>query len=37
MAYLEPGLPAGEELSVGIRGQAVPARLTELPFYTRRR
>ncbi len=35
MAYLEPG--AGEhELSVGIRGEAVPARLTDLPFYRRR-
>lgn len=35
MAYLEPG--AGEnDLSVGIRGEAVPARLTDLPFYRRR-
>jgi len=35
MAYLDPGAP-GSELSVGIRGQAVPARVTDLPFYDRR-
>jgi len=39
MAYLEPGLgedPGDQELTVGIRGEAVPARLTDLPFYRRR-
>jgi aminomethyltransferase len=39
MAYLEaaedPGSPE-EGLAVGIRGEAVPARLTDLPFYRRR-
>jgi len=35
MAYLEPG--AGDhELAVEIRNEAVPARLTDLPFYRRR-
>ncbi len=37
MAYLDVG--AGEdnpELTVGIRGEAVPAHLTDLPFYRRR-
>jgi len=38
MAYLEPGADAGEHvLSVGIRGDEVPAQLTDLPFYRRRR
>ncbi len=34
----DSGIQAGDdhEFSVGIRGQAVPARLTDLPFYTRR-
>ena len=34
----DSGIQAGDdhELSVGIRGQAVPARLTGLPFYRRR-
>ena len=39
MAYLEPGAgegPGDHELTVGIRGEAVPARLTDLPFYRRR-
>jgi len=39
MAYLEPGAGEGSgdhELTVGIRGEAVPARLTDLPFYRRR-
>ena len=39
MAYLEPGVgeDAGDqELAVGIRTEAVPARLTDLPFYRRR-
>jgi glycine cleavage system T protein (aminomethyltransferase) len=43
MAYLEPGTAGGpgagdgdHALSVGIRGEAVPALLTELPFYRRR-
>jgi aminomethyltransferase len=33
MAYLEG--PSGGELTVGIRGAAVPAHLTDLPFYRR--
>ena len=38
MAYLEPGADAGDHvLSVGIRGEEVPAQLTDLPFYRRRR
>jgi aminomethyltransferase len=37
MAYLEPGVRAGDHvLNVGIRGEAVPAHLTDLPFYRRR-
>jgi len=36
MAYLEPGAGAEGVLSVGIRGEAVPAQLTDLPFYRRR-
>jgi glycine cleavage system aminomethyltransferase T len=37
MAYLEPGADEGNPaLGVGIRGEAVPARLTDLPFYRRR-
>jgi aminomethyltransferase len=37
MAYLEPEADAGEHvLSVGIRGEEVPAQLTDLPFYRRR-
>jgi aminomethyltransferase len=39
MAYLDrPAASlAGAVLSVGIRGEAVPAHLTDLPFYSRRR
>jgi aminomethyltransferase len=38
MAYLAVGPGTGDAvLSVGIRGQAVPAELTELPFYSRSR
>ena len=37
MAYLEPGADEGNPaLGVGIRGEAVPAHLTDLPFYRRR-
>jgi len=37
MAYLEPGADEGDPvLAVGIRGEAVPAHLTDLPFYRRR-
>jgi aminomethyltransferase len=37
MAYLEPEADAGDHvLSVGIRGEEVPAQLTDLPFYRRR-
>ena len=37
MAYLEPGADEGDHvLNVGIRGEAVPAHLTDLPFYRRR-
>jgi len=36
MAYLEPGAGVEGGLSVGIRGEAVPAQLTDLPFYRRR-
>ena len=36
MAYLEPGAGADRVLCVGIRGEAVPAQLTDLPFYRRR-
>lgn len=39
MAYLDPGVGEGSGdpvLAVGIRGEAVPARLTDLPFYRRR-
>jgi aminomethyltransferase len=39
MAYLDrPAASlAGAALAVGIRGEAVPAHLTDLPFYSRRR
>ena len=39
MAYLDrPAASlAGADLFVGIRGEAVPAHLTDLPFYSRRR
>jgi aminomethyltransferase len=46
LAYLDDGAGTGagedaeghaEGLAVGIRGQAVPARLTDLPFYRRRK
>ena len=39
MAYLDrPAASlAGAVLTVGIRGEAVPAHLTDLPFYSRRR
>jgi glycine cleavage system T protein (aminomethyltransferase) len=37
MAYLDVGVGEGDpELTVGIRGEAVPAHLTDLPFYRRR-
>jgi aminomethyltransferase len=36
MAYIETGVGADRALAVGIRGQAVPAELTDLPFYRRR-
>ena len=35
LAYLDPGAP-DEGLTVGIRGEAVPALVTVLPFYRRR-
>jgi aminomethyltransferase len=38
MAYLAAGTDARDAvLAVGIRGEAVPAQLTELPFYSRSR
>ena len=36
LAYLEPETGASSALAVGIRGEAVPAQLTDLPFYRRR-
>ena len=36
MAYLEPQVGADRVMAVGIRGEAVPAQLTDLPFYRRR-
>jgi glycine cleavage system aminomethyltransferase T len=36
LAYLDAGVDASQGLAVGIRGEAVPARLTDLPFYRRR-
>ena len=36
MAYIETGIGADRPLAVGIRGEAVPAQLTDLPFYRRR-
>jgi aminomethyltransferase len=41
LAYLDPGVSAGAEsgsteFAVDIRGEAVPASVTELPFYRRR-
>ena len=37
MAYLDAGADEGDPvLTVGIRGEAVPAHLTDLPFYRRR-
>ncbi len=36
LAYLEPGVGADRVMAVGIRGEAVPAQLTDLPFYRRR-
>jgi aminomethyltransferase len=36
MAYLEPGVGPDRVMAVGIRGEAVPAQLTDLPFYRRR-
>jgi aminomethyltransferase len=36
MAYLEVGTAEDQpDLAVDIRGQAVPAQLTDLPFYRR--
>jgi len=38
MAYLTTGTDARDAvLAVGIRGEAVPAQLTDLPFYSRSR
>jgi hypothetical protein len=39
MAYLDRQAAslAGAALAVDIRGEAVPAHLTDLPFYSRRR
>jgi aminomethyltransferase len=38
MAYLTAGTDASDAvLAVGIRGEAVPAQLTDLPFYSRSR
>jgi aminomethyltransferase len=38
MAYLTAGTDARDAvLAVGIRGEAVPAQLTDLPFYSRSR
>jgi aminomethyltransferase len=38
MAFVDTGTSDGDpELAVGIRGEAVPAHLTDLPFYSRRR
>jgi hypothetical protein len=38
MAYLNASADAGDAvLAVGIRGEAVPAQLTDLPFYSRSR
>jgi aminomethyltransferase len=36
MAYIGTSVGADRALAVGIRGQAVPAQLTDLPFYRRR-
>jgi aminomethyltransferase len=36
MAYLDPGVGPDHALAVGIRGETVPAQLTDLPFYRRR-
>ena len=36
MAYLEPAAEGDHVLAVGIRGETVPALLTDLPFYRRR-
>ena len=36
MAYLEPQVGSDRVMAVGIRGEAVPAQLTDLPFYRRR-
>jgi aminomethyltransferase len=36
MAYLDPGTEGDHGLAVGIRGEVVPALLTDLPFYRRR-
>ncbi|HKS65805.1 MAG TPA: glycine cleavage T C-terminal barrel domain-containing protein, partial [Candidatus Acidoferrales bacterium] len=38
MAYVPPETgAAGTEIEIGIRGQAVPARIIPLPFYKRSR
>jgi aminomethyltransferase len=36
LAYLDPGASAATGIAVDIRGEAVPASVTELPFYRRR-
>ena len=35
MALVEPGSATSDSLSVDVRGTTLPARVTELPFYTR--
>ncbi len=35
MALVEPGSATSDSLTVDVRGTQLPARATELPFYTR--
>jgi aminomethyltransferase len=35
MALVEPGSATSDSLSVDVRGTKLPARVTQLPFYTR--
>ena len=36
LAYVEPGLAnEGQELSIDVRGKALPATVVPLPFYSR--
>jgi aminomethyltransferase len=38
MAYVQPDVAEpGTELTVDVRGQAIPARVVKLPFYKRRK